>query len=113
MFKQPQKITADERNEAISKYPLLQKAIESGEFEYSTSKLNSDLQAYQLTTWVQVHPVLTGLIFLLTCALGGIPAIIFIAVLIFSKTGRENYELALVKLKNGNLKKNNSLNSKS
>lgn len=103
MIQQSQKITAAERIRAISKYPQLQQAIESGAWEYSPSKLKADLEAYTLTTWVQVHPFLTMIIFIAAFLLGMIGAVIFMAVLFFSKSGRERYELAILKLKNGTL----------
>lgn len=100
-----QKISTKERDLAISKYSLLLQAIESGSYEYSPAKLKADLDAYKLTTWVQIHPILTALIFLACCLLGGIPAIIFVAILFLQKAGRERYEVALLKLKRDNFSK--------
>lgn len=100
MFNQPQKITAEERNLAISKYVLLLESINSGAWEYSPSKLKADLDAFKTTTWVQVHPLLAIIIFFIAFLLGVIPAIGFVATLLISKPGRERYEVAVLKLKN-------------
>ncbi len=93
------KISSEERDVAIGQYPKLQNAIESGSWEYSPSKLKSDFDAFRFTTWVQVHPFLTALIFVTSLAMGGIPAIVFIILLVTQKAGRERYEVALHKLK--------------
>ena len=99
------RITAEERAEAIAKYPLLLEAIKSGNWEYSPSKLKADYDAFAFTTWVQVHPILTTIIFIIGCVLGTVPAIIFAALLIFQKAGKERYELSVIKLRNGTLAK--------
>lgn len=102
MIKQPEKITSAERELGISQYPKLQEAIETGAWEYSQSKLKADFDAFKFTTWVQVHPFLTAIVFLFCCLLGGIPAIIFVGLLLLQKSGRQRYEVALQKLKHGN-----------
>ncbi|HAG27416.1 TPA: hypothetical protein DCG61_01370 [Patescibacteria group bacterium] len=97
------KLSKQERNHIIGQFPALLNAIENGQWDYSKSKLKSDFEAYRFTTWFQANPILAIGPFLLGCALGFIPAVILVACLIFGKSGRERFELAVQQLKNGRL----------
>lgn len=95
------KTTKEERDWGISQYPTLCKLIDEGKWEYSKAKLHTDCEAYKLFTWIEIHPVLSVILFLLCFPFGFIPAIFFILVLAIQKPARERYEVALGKLKHG------------
>ena len=99
------RLTNEERAWGLAQLPTLESFISDGKWEYSISKLKQEHGAYSFFTWTEVHPFLSVVLFLLFIPLGFIPAILYAILLMMMKPGREQYEVHLVKLKNGHFEK--------
>ena len=94
-------LTNAEREWGLSQYHKLSGMIENGAWDHSKTKLKNELAAYKMSSWCELHPVWSALIFLCLFPLGFIPAILLALVVASQRAGREKYEVHLVKLKHG------------
>ena len=97
------KITPEQRSLGLSEIEPLVKAIDSGNWTYSKSKLRSDFQGYKFHTWTELHPALTSTLVIAGFILCLFPAIGMIVGINIAKAGRERYEQHLNQLKSGKL----------
>ena len=78
---------------------VLANLVKQGNWKYSFSKLNSDLEVYKTFTWIAVHPILDLLMAILCIAVGFITANVLALISIVGGLAREGHEVGNWRLK--------------